>query len=244
MLDKAQRKLALAVLGMASIAPALTQAGPAQFTGSPLEGVNIEAIQELPMGGFKAVKADGQLFFISDSGRFVFRGELYDVWNTKKLDTMEAVLNATSRIQFSNFNIDPNDDLGAFTYGEGDKEVVVFVDPNCPYCHELLNSLEQAKDDYKFSIVMIPVMGNDSGKRVRSIGCATDRNEAFGKLISGSAPYGLEQVENCDLKPFQKALVTAKMFGVQGVPFIIAPDGRLKRGNPKNLKAFLEGDGA
>jgi thiol:disulfide interchange protein DsbC len=41
--------------------------------------------------------------------------------------------------------------------------------------------------------------------------------------------------------PIQKRLVTAQLVGVKGVPFMIAPDGRVKGGAPQDLDSWLEG---
>ncbi len=39
----------------------------------------------------------------------------------------------------------------------------------------------------------------------------------------------------------QRTLVTAQILGIQGVPFIVANDGRISRGRPYDLSAWLEG---
>ena len=44
----------------------------------------------------------------------------------------------------------------------------------------------------------------------------------------------------CDHEPVQRALVTAKLFGIDGVPFLIAPDGRTFKGAPDNLADWLK----
>jgi thiol:disulfide interchange protein DsbC len=44
----------------------------------------------------------------------------------------------------------------------------------------------------------------------------------------------------CNREPLQKAIVTAKLFGLPGVPFLIAPDGRTHSGAPEVLSDWLE----
>ena len=44
----------------------------------------------------------------------------------------------------------------------------------------------------------------------------------------------------CDREPVQRAIVTAKLFGIDGVPFLIAPDGRTFKGAPDSLADWLE----
>jgi len=43
----------------------------------------------------------------------------------------------------------------------------------------------------------------------------------------------------CDREPVQRAMVTAKLFGIDGVPFLIAPDGRIFKGAPDSLTDWL-----
>ncbi|MCA2453739.1 DsbC family protein, partial [Vibrio alginolyticus] len=49
------------------------------------------------------------------------------------------------------------------------------------------------------------------------------------------------QDDACNLEPMQRTLVTAQILGIQGVPFIVANDGRISRGRPYDLSAWLEG---
>lgn len=44
----------------------------------------------------------------------------------------------------------------------------------------------------------------------------------------------------CDREPMQRALVTAHLFGIEAVPFLIAPDGRTFKGAPENLTDWLD----
>jgi thiol:disulfide interchange protein DsbC len=45
---------------------------------------------------------------------------------------------------------------------------------------------------------------------------------------------------SCNKEPLQRAIVTAKLFGLPGVPFLIAPDGRTHSGAPESLADWLE----
>ena len=46
----------------------------------------------------------------------------------------------------------------------------------------------------------------------------------------------------CGQASAQRALVTAQLLGIAGVPYLIAPDGRLQQGVPADLEAWLEGN--
>lgn len=198
----------------------------------------IESMVSLPISGMKAVESSGRIVFLSDSGRFVIDGTLYDAWSRQSLTTVDAIREAANTLDLKRLGLDM-DDLQPLKTGAGDKQVLVFVDPRCPHCHALLQQALQLTETYTFQLLPVPVLGPDSERQVRQLACASDRAAAAHALVSGRVK-GLVQAEDCDLQPMQRTLVTAQILGVQGVPFVIAPDGRVSRGRPDDLAAWLE----
>lgn len=198
----------------------------------------IDAMASLPVTGLKAVESDGRLLFMSDNGRFVIDGTLYDVWAQQPLTSLASIRSAGDRLDLRRLGL-PLDDLQALTLGEGAEEVLIFVDPRCPHCHALLKQAGQLQSRYTFRILPVAVLGPESEQQVRQLGCAVESGAALQSLISGRV-NGLPQRPDCDLAPLQRTLVTAQLLGVQGVPFIVAPDGRISRGRPHSLREWLE----
>lgn len=75
----------------------------------------------------RAVQNDGQIMFLSENGRFVISGQIYDLWSKKPLNTMSQMREVVERIHFKSMGLDV-DTLNAVSMEHGDKEVVVFVD--------------------------------------------------------------------------------------------------------------------
>ena len=198
----------------------------------------IDAMASLPVTGIKAVESDGRLLFMSDNGRFVIDGTLYDVWAQQPLTSLTLIRSAGDRLDLRRLGL-PLDDLQALTLGEGAEEVLIFVDPRCPHCHALLKQAGQLQSRYTFRILPVAVLGPESEQQVRQLGCALEPAAALLALTSGRFT-GLPQRADCDLAPLQRTLVTAQLLGVQGVPFIVAPDGRISRGRPHSLREWLE----
>ncbi len=199
----------------------------------------IDGMVSLPVTGMKAVESNGRIVFMSDSGRFVIDGTLYDAWSKKPLTSLEEIREAGNTLDLGRLGL-KMDDLNPLTLGEGKKKVVVFVDPRCPHCHELLKQALPLTKEYTFQILPVPVLGPDSERQVRQLGCARDKKAATDALLNGRIG-NLEQDDACNLEPMQRTLVTAQILGIQGVPFIVANDGRISRGRPYDLSAWLEG---
>jgi protein-disulfide isomerase len=132
--------------------------------------------------------------------------------------------------------------LGALDLGNGEEEVVAFVDPRCPHCRSLLEKLPGLVDRYRFRLVPLPLLGPSSEKAVARLNCLAERDPAAAReaLLSGDVDALSDAVGMCGQAQAQRALATARLLGIRGVPSLIAPDGRLRQGVPANLEAWLE----
>ncbi|MFZ4700802.1 MAG: disulfide isomerase DsbC N-terminal domain-containing protein [Candidatus Methylumidiphilus sp.] len=122
----------LSVLTGHSIADTNPSSPSVTDTADLLSNANIEGLKALPIHGLNMVKAGGKTFFMSDNGRFVITGTLLDVWNRVAVTELDQVDQIANRIDLSSMKL-KIDDLGPATVGTGKAQVVVFVDPRCPY---------------------------------------------------------------------------------------------------------------
>jgi len=203
----------------------------------------IEGLKALPVHGLNMVKAGGKTFFMSDNGRFVITGTLLDVWNRVAVTELDQVDQIANRIDLSKMKL-KIDNLGPATIGTGKAQVVVFVDPRCPYCGKVQKQMEALKSQYTFKLVPIPVLGPESQSLVVKIGCllqTPSKDKARDALMHQAYDTLPSEIDSkCDREPVQRAIVTAKLFGIDGVPFLIAPDGRIFKGAPDSLADWLE----
>ena len=66
----------------------------------------IEDIVKLPINGVRAVQSDGQIMFLSENGRFVISGQIYDLWSKKPLNTMSQMRDVAERLHFKSMGMD------------------------------------------------------------------------------------------------------------------------------------------
>ncbi len=204
---------------------------------------SVDAMATLPGTAFKAVQTDGQLMFMSENGRFVFtQATLYDTWNRRYLKSMAEVQNWSQRISMDRIGLDL-DELGAIRYGSGEKKVTVWVDPNCPYCKMLLAQMPSLKEKYTFELLVVPFLGEKSASLVRRFACAMEKGTSDDELAQSLilADYSNLPAESwdCDTEHVEKLIITGRVMGVQGVPYIINYDGRFTGGLPRDLAAWL-----
>lgn len=171
----------------------------------------------LPVGGLQAVETnDGQLLFISDTGRYVVRGKAYDLWHGVALTSLAQAEDLAGRIDLRHLKLDVAD-VGALDLGTG-PDVMAFVDPQCPHCAAFFKDLLSLADRYRFRLIPLTI-AEDSRSEVLTLHClaTTDRTAALAALLehrtNGPAATG-----TCGQQAAQRTLITAQMFGVKGTP--------------------------
>ncbi|WGS84059.1 DsbC family protein [Methylomonas sp. UP202] len=239
--------LFLATLFGASIALAATPQKPTvSDIAAGLLSIKIDGMQDLPISGLKMVKSGDQTVFISSNGRFAFYGgKLMDIWTQQEIKELADIAKIANRIDLSRMKL-KTDELGAVTVGHGKAQVLVFIDPHCPYCGKVMKDLQALQDQYTFKLVMVPILGPESQNLVVQLACQLGASDIKAKdtvrdrlLKQDYTGMPTEPPTQCNKEPLQKAVVTAKLFDLKGVPFLIAPDGRTHSGAPEVLADWL-----
>lgn len=206
---------------------------------------SVDEVKRLPVTGMSMIKAGDKTFLITDNGHFVITGhfKLVDMWQGKIIGSVSDT-KGIDKIDLRKIGFNP-DELSTFTIGKGKKEVTIFVDPQCPYCHDLIAQLEPLGKEYAFKLVLIPVLGKDSAEISKKLICNKDKGQSLQALVDkdySKLPALVREESACDLKPLQKAVVATKLLDIQGVPFVFLPSKNTFKGGVKSFKALLEKD--
>ncbi|MBX2808177.1 MAG: DsbC family protein [Cellvibrionaceae bacterium] len=201
----------------------------------------VENIVTLPVDNIQAVESTGQLFFISDNGRYVFQGRLTDTWHKKTLDTIDEVAYAAKHIDLDLMGMDL-DVMNTITIPGGPKRITVFVDPVCPFCKAFVKEALTKTQDYTFKIIVVPAFGESSNRLAKSLFCAEDKSDALDHYLEETLDTMAQQA-SCNTENYDFTLMMAQLLGIKHVPFLIAPDGRYRAGAEDNFWAWVENKG-
>lgn len=221
-----------------SLASSATANQDVPFSEFDIQHLDIRGLVELPIDGVTAVDNAGQIVFVSSNGRFVFSGQVYDIWQGKPLNTMPDIQQAATHIYLDGMKIHPTD-LNTVTMGEGPLEVTMFTDPLCEHCHALATEAKKHLDDFTIHMVVVPALGDKSDELARQLYCSSEGQAEIDALLNGTLGE-LSTVENCDTTGYDMTLLAAEILGVNGVPFLIHDDGRVSRGRPANFEQWLK----
>ncbi|TXG98174.1 MAG: DsbC family protein [Nevskiaceae bacterium] len=206
-------------------------------------GNNADKVVMLPASAMLAIEKNGKFAVISDTGRFIIQGTVYDVWAKKELKTIEDARIAAHYIPVDKTNLGFKD-LAPLTIGNGERAITMFSDPACGFCKEIIQQARSSlPEGYRLDVLMLPLLSQESAARTRELLCAKDKVAAWKAGASGDMKTPLEQVPDaqCDLDVIAKRRMTAQFLGARNVPFLIRDDGLTREGKPEEgLRAWIE----
>ena len=197
-----------------------------------------DSINATPMKGLYEVAYGPRVLYVSEDGRYLVNGEMFDVQKRANLTEerrTEARLATLKSIDEKSMIIYP-------AKGKAKHTVTVFTDVDCGYCRKLHQGMaEMNKLGITVRYLAYPRagVGSDSYKKATNVWCSKDRNEAMDKAKAGQA---VADAPSCDA-PINKHMALANSFGVTGTPSMVLDDGRFVPGYlpPQQLLAVLDG---
>ncbi|MFZ3073233.1 MAG: DsbC family protein, partial [Thermodesulfobacteriota bacterium] len=123
---------------------------------------------------------------------------------------------------------------------KADKKIIVFSDPDCPYCQRLhteMKKVVEKRKDVAFLIKLYPLpMHPEAYDKAKAIVCEKSEAKVM-KLMDDvfSGKQISKPKAKCDATEVDNNLKLAAELGITGTPAIIFPDGRL-------LPGYIEAD--
>lgn len=213
------------ILGIMSLCGALSSAQavtPEETLKSLFEtryqGVGIQSVKKTPFNNLYEVVLDDQIVYTDEKNTFVMMGELFDT-ATKRNLTAARVRELTS-VPFSIF---PLKNAIKTVQGTGQNKIVVFSDPDCPYCKELEKELTKVNNITVYTFLLPLASHPDAARKAQIIWCSADSSRAWHdhmlrhKLDSKSK-------KECDT-PIDANLKQARELRINGTPTLFFENG-------------------
>nr|QBC17906.1 HisDsbCTEV_GFP [Cloning vector pT5DsbCGFP]QBC17913.1 HisDsbCTEV_GFP [Cloning vector pT7DsbCGFP] len=195
-------------------------------------GIKSSDIQPAPVAGMKTVLTNSGVLYITDDGKHIIQGPMYDVSGT-------APVNVTNKMLLKQLNA-LEKEMIVYKAPQEKHVITVFTDITCGYCHKLH---EQMADYNALGITVrylaFPRQGLDSDaeKEMKAIWCAKDKNKAFDDVMAGKSVAPA----SCDVDIADHYALGVQL-GVSGTPAVVLSNGTLVPGYqpPKEMKEFLD----
>ncbi|HEY5974986.1 MAG TPA: DsbC family protein [Geobacteraceae bacterium] len=126
---------------------------------------------------------------------------------------------------------------------KGSKRLIVFTDPECPYCAKLhgeLKKLVAAEPDLAIYIKLYPLKMHPSAYDKARVILGRNSLELLDKSFAGQSLPAASEKDRKD--PVDESMKLAESFGISATPTLVLPDGRVIMGyRPfEELKGLLQ----
>lgn len=194
-------------------------------------GATNVAISPSVLPNFKTAVTDQGVLQISQDGRFVIQGQVFELKDGKAIDiTNNALLSELNALE-KEMIVYP---------AKNEKHVVtVFMDITCHYCHILHGKMKEYNDlgiTIRYLAFPRGGMQTKTAQEMEAIWTADDKVFALNEAENGNVPKHLKTP-----KIVKKHYELGLKFGVNGTPNMITKEGELIRGyvEPKELLSML-----
>lgn len=212
--------VAFVLLGSALVAAADEAAIRKAIQGT-YPKVKVESVTKTPYAGLYEVFIDGQIIYADENFTyFIADGRLVDAKTRKELTSSR--LDELTKVDFDAL---PLDKAIKVVRGNGSRKMVVFSDPDCPYCKKLEKEGLLSLTDVTIYTFLYPLEGlhPDAGNKARAIWCSPDKAKAWSDwALNGQLPKGSA---SCDA-PLDKIAALGRKLGVTSTPTLIFSDGK------------------
>lgn len=207
------RALAAAVLLAVMLPAAADEAAVRRMLQERLPGVQLESVQKTPWGDLYEVVVRGPegvvLYYVDGEAKVVIAGQVVDAKTGTNLT--EERRRELSKIKWQAL---PFQWAITTKRGTGRRKILVFSDPNCPYCKRFEEDLAKL-DDITVHILPYPVISPNSVRQTKSVWCSKDRVKTWNDLM-------LKRIEpqaspDCDT-PIEKILGLGQRLGANVTP--------------------------
>lgn len=235
----------------AAPAPAAATVAPAQGLATAVEGsaeeraiealhainprIEVDHVGPAPLPGFREAVVGGQVIYISDDGRYLLQGALFDVLERK--DLSQAGMADVRRRLLATI---PASERIVFAPADPDYTVSVFTDVECGYCRKLHEDIaEYNRLGIAIEYLAYPRMGpasEDFAKMV-TVWCSADRRQALSAAKQGRTLPAADCTN-----PVARHYDIGRRVGLTGTPMIVTAEGVQMPGYmpPADLRAALD----
>ena len=177
-------------------------------------------ISESSIQGLYTVSIGSQIFYMSQNGKFILQGDIYDAETGANLTERDRI---SARKDFLS-QLD-EEEMVIFAPDEFKHTVTVFTDIDCGYCRKFHSEIDEVMEQgIRVRYLFFPRTGPDteSWEKAEKVWCSQDRHSAITRAKQGKSL----RAKICSETPVQKHYSLGQMFMVQGTPTMVSDKGK------------------
>ena len=202
-------------------------------------GTKVDVIAKSPVPGLYEVQAGATVWYITDDGRFLIDGDVYEVDTRTNLSAAKRERGTARAVEAIG-----EDNMIVFSPAKPEYTVSVFTDVDCGYCRKLHREIDQYTDaGIKIRYLMYPRAGRNSSAYNKAVSswCAKDQKATLTRAKNGQTIESLK----CD-NPVDEHMALGESLGITGTPTMVLESGEMLPGYvpARKLKKLLDAKSA
>jgi len=177
----------------------------------------IDQVVKSDLPGFYEVIINGQIVYVTQDGKYLLQGSLYEVPTKKDLTAARI-----SKLRGEALAKLPASKEMIFAPANPKYTVTVFTDVDCPYCrqfHKKIDEYNRAGIAVRYVLYPLDIHPG-ADKKAAAVWCADDRNAAYTAAMNGK-DLGKADCSN----PVAETKALGVALGINATPTILADDG-------------------
>ena len=169
---------------------------------------DVRSVATTPLPGIYEFNMGGETVYGDKQGKYLILGKLIDMenysvgFNYQEISDQAILINLGSK-----------------------GEVVIFSDPNCPYCAQLEQRIMNGElNDYTIKVILVGLL-NGSDTVANNILCADDPKFSYRVYL-----FNQTYPEPCFSESYIEHARFASLVGIQATPSFLAPNGQVLAG--------------
>jgi len=210
--------------------------------GNGIDKVHKVDFAEMPGLFVIDVEKSGQKFpvFLDFSKQYVVSGNIIHLKDGRNI-TQERMVSQPQKEQFVDTAKIPLEDALLLGKKEAPIKVIVFTDPNCPYCgrlHEEMVKVTEVNADIAYLIKMFPLpMHPEAYPIAKNVVCGKDMNLlelSFASIGNKDQLKALAaRPTSCETTALDENIAVAGELGIRSTPTLVYPNGLVDPGYKK-----------
>jgi thiol:disulfide interchange protein DsbC len=180
--------------------------------------IEIDRLAAAPIPGFREAIVGGSVLYVSDDGKYLLQGSLFDI--ERKRDLSQAGISVLRRSELAKI---PQKDKIVFAPAKPKHTILVFTDIECGYCQKMHQDIaEYNRLGIAIEYLAFPRAGTASKdfRDMESVWCSANRQKALTDA-KNRQPVAPKTCTN----PVNMQYQIGRKIGLQGTPMLVNHDG-------------------
>ena len=197
----------------------------AQLTKDIPELTKINDVRKSPINGIYEVVVGRKVLYTSADGKYLIVGNIID--SATKKSITEARAQQLNKIKWSDL---PLELAIKEVNGTGERKIVVFSDPECPYCQMFEKQVAPNLTNTTIYTFLFPLpMHKNARAYSEAVWCSKDRTSAWIEWMRNKT--ALPTNTSCDTSGLDKvSKIGSEVVQIEGTPTIILANGNILPG--------------